>query len=582
MSNPYNMNDLKESFLSLKSYEDDTNYLSKFRELVKSELAKEKERKNINFTRFENNQNIIQEILECFLVHNIFTVLLVTPCQFGKTNIMFWIVYNLMTTEDDSKVVTPIYSFIISGLNSNDWKIQTKSRVLPCMKDNVYHNYDITRKNNKKLLKKAIESKHNVFIGIDEVHIGCRINNTIFKRFKEFHPLNESTDLTQKDVFDYLKQQKVKLLFISATPDSIKEGMLEYWDKDDYAVVKPNIEEYPNFVSHQTYIENNRVFDTRPFDDEEDDKTFAMELVEKIAEYKKPKYHIIRLKADRKIKNSNISEYTKSLLFLKQAVYHNNADIEIITLDCSNIKSKKSIIETCIKNPSDIFQTWDDTKNSLATFTPDKLLLKKPKKHVIFILKELLRVSQTMPMNNIGILVDRHSDNPNDSTLTQSLIGRACGHNKLKYINEIQIYTNKDAILRYVSLWNNNIEYGKVPGYTGNGIMYTKKNTNMKISQNLLGDLFIKIPSCIEYDIDTDNVEYNELNEFSIDYIRLSNKEKMIYEKILEFMKTLNSKQWVSRGRVRKALLDSMPEADYRDLTAMQKKKTNIMNRVCN
>jgi len=67
----------------------------------------------------------------------------------------------------------------------------------------------------------------------------------------------------------------------------------------------------------------------------------------------------------------------------------------------------------------------------------------------------MLRCAKTLKKQHIGILYERYSRNPDDTTIIQGLVGRnTCYDN-----NGISIcYTNIDSIIRYETLWQSNFE----------------------------------------------------------------------------------------------------------------------------
>jgi hypothetical protein len=92
----------------------------------------------------------------------------------------------------------------------------------------------------------------------------------------------------------------------------------------------------------------------------------------------------------------------------------------------------------------------------------------------------MLRCAKTLKKRYIGILYDRYSKNPDDTTIIQGLVGRDTGYDN----NGISIcYTNIDSINRYEELWNSNFEdktikwNSKTTNYT-NGILSGKNTFN--------------------------------------------------------------------------------------------------------
>ena len=88
----------------------------------------------------------------------------------------------------------------------------------------------------------------------------------------------------------------------------------------------------------------------------------------------------------------------------------------------------------------------------------------------------MLRCAKTLKKKFIGILYDRCSKNPDDTTIIQGLVGRDTGYDN----NGISIcYTNINSIEKYEELWKSNFEdttiewNSKTTKYT-NGILSGK------------------------------------------------------------------------------------------------------------
>jgi len=110
----------------------------------------------------------------------------------------------------------------------------------------------------------------------------------------------------------------------------------------------------------------------------------------------------------------------------------------------------------------------------------NKTLVIKPERHTFIFIKEMLRCAKTLKKKFIGILYDRYSKNPDDTTIIQGLIGRNTGYDN----NGISIcYTNINSIEKYEQLWNSNFEdntikwNSKTTKYT-NGILSSKNTFN--------------------------------------------------------------------------------------------------------
>jgi len=455
----------------------DKETINKMHEWVRAQINY----KAKSFIQYENTLEKSMELIQGLYNEDTIVELFIAPTQFGKTSTIFWTAYHLMTHVDMRYFVPYPFIFIMSGLNSNAWKNQTKNRVLPCMMENVWHNKDIGNSENITRLKDAIMSEFNTLIIIDEVHVGTKLNHVLFKTLLGFHPESNTRHVTQTELFQFLDSKHVKFLLVSATPDSIKETMEQHWCSQHYKVVISHPDSVPTYVWHKDFMEHERVKQSYGslLKNTKDGKSFAKEIAESISQYSRPLYHMIRLPAETKK-----SEINSSKNHLDSCIKKMNVDVDIVLWNCKNT------IQDYFKSKNyKIFEN-DELNNPLRMnkMTNEQILKEKPIRHTIFILKELFRISQTLPIENVGLLVDREVKTPCDSTLSQSLIGRACGHNKHQFINQILIYTNIKSVMRYIQLWDNGFDFGKVPDYKGNGLETTKAGRIVKSCGTMMGD----------------------------------------------------------------------------------------------
>jgi hypothetical protein len=475
-------------FKMLNAGEDLENIVECCRDQVATEM---KCRKLVPaFKKYDNTMQFSTEITDGFLKDKLDAILFIAPTQFGKTATVFWTAFHLMTHPDPKHFIPFPHVFLISGLNSNSWKEQTQQRVLPCMRENVWHNKDLGNIENIGKLKDCILSKHNVLIIIDEVHVGSKISNVIFKTFLEIHPESHMRDISQIELFDFLFENQVKFIFVSATPDAVKECLVGNWSSEKFREIIACPESAKTYTWHKHYMDAGRVHDSFRLDAiTPSGKPFHDELANRISKYDTPLYHMIRFPME--TKNAEV-EKLSDLLKLSIAKY--NIDATIVLWDAKHG-----------------MHTISKELGILHSSTPEDLLFTKPHKHVIFILKELFRVAQTMPINNVGILVDRFTNIPNDSTLSQSLIGRASGHNKHQFLDQIEIYTNVDAVKKYVKLWESGFDYGAVSGYQGYEIKTNKAGTRIIAYETMMGkEVVKKVKKIVTLDDDHDNFDTPE------------------------------------------------------------------------
>lgn len=445
---------------------------------VKEHVAHELKHFGKKFAKYANTMETSMELIAGLYDQDLSVELLIAPTQFGKTSTVFWTAYNLMTHSSDMYFVPYPFVFIMTGLNSNSWKEQTRDRVLPCMKENVWHNKDLCKPENARRLKEAVMSEYNTLIIIDEVHVGTKLDHVIFNTLREFHPENDDREVSQPELFEFLHEKRVKFLLVSATPDAVKETLENNWDPSKYKTIKARPESASTYVWHKDFLTRGRVHQAHNMKDRtENGVAFHKVIAQRISEYSSPMYHMIRFPMDTKTAEINLS---RDLLATSIEKLRINADI--VMWDAKN-----TIKSYFISQKHNVFQNTAITPDQMMKMSNEEILKEKPLRHTIFILKELFRVAQTMPIDNIGVLVDRDTKNPCDSTLSQSLIGRACGHNKEKFIDQILIYTHVDSVINYVNLWEMDFDYSKVPGYSGNGLVTTKNGTKITAKETMLG-----------------------------------------------------------------------------------------------
>lgn len=456
-----------------------------------------------SFTKYENTIRTSQELVKGLYAEDVCVQLLVAPTQMGKTSTMFWTLYNLMTHMNDDCFVPYPFAFIITGLNSNSWKEQTKERVLPSMRENVWHNKDLCKADNVKRLKDAVLSDYNTIIVIDEVHVGTKLDHVIFNTLREFHPRNETHEISQQELFEFLYSKRVKFLLVSATPDAIKETMEHNWDEKRFRTIVAYPDPSTTYVWHKDFLNAGRVhqsFELKQRD--EKGRLFHRVIAKRISEYDRPLYHMIRFPMDTKS-----AEIEKSKELLKNSIQALNVYADIVEWDAKNTIKKYFEYRNY-----DVFENSEIKPNKIMTMKNEAILKQKPKRHVIFILKEFFRVAQTMPIDNIGVLVDRDTKTPCDSTLSQSLIGRACGYDKEVFIKQIQIYTNVQSVKNYVKLWESKMDYAKVPEYVGNGIRTTKNGLKLKSNETMMGqkvERVVPVPVIVPITKITENKKKN-------------------------------------------------------------------------
>lgn len=314
---------------------------------------------------------------------------------------------------------------------------------------------------------------------IDEVHVGTSVHHVLFKKLRSFHPESSIRTISQTELFTFLYNNGVKFLFVSATPDAIKETLEHHWMKDKFNIVVARPESVPSYVWHKDFLQHGRIQQALAMTHNTQGNTelFHFAVAKQIKQYDRPLYHMIRFSYEEKKK-----EVTSSLNLLQETIKKLGVDVDFVLWD-----SKNGIKEHFKKVKYAFFQNERMTPSKMMAMSNEDILREKPIRHTIFVLKEFFRVSQTMPIDNVGILLDRDTRSPCDSTFSQSLVGRACGHNKHKYLNQIMIYTHVPSVINYIKLWENDFDYAKVPNYVGNGLRISKAAETIQAHATMLG-----------------------------------------------------------------------------------------------
>ena len=338
-----------------------------------------------------------------FLLSNGLIVTLCASPQWGKTGVALHVAYTLCTFIDYKKIIIYIIVFILSGMNDNDWKIQTKDRMLDCWKDNVYHRGNL-KKFFKKISKKDLT---DCLIIIDECHIANQYKHTITKELKKAQILD----------IDYLKNSNIKILQISATPSSSLIDA-EKWGPEYHKKIVPKPED--SYVSFETILNENRI---RPlYDLEQYNK--CEELFSDMCLFSNPRIHLIRLLT--KGKNNPYKTIYNNLKKLC-----NINDFDIYELNAKN-KQKETILN---------------------------ILDNIPTKHTIIVLKNMFGAAKTLNDKYIGCVHESKPKQKDYSSEVQGLPGRMCGHNKKCGVDAPIIYCNVNIITKYITLLKNNFNY---------------------------------------------------------------------------------------------------------------------------
>lgn len=383
-------------------------------------LQKKQEEKNKRIY-YQNQEDTACKVADSILNTDIFFQIVVARTQVGKTGCMISIIEECIKNIVDStqkKRINPENIFVITGLSSNDWKSQNKSRFPQQLHENIYHRNDLR----KKLLKK-IKGKKDVLILIDEVHFACGEKQTISKMLE---------DLEYKET-QLLIDNNINFVEFSATPKNVMHDHRE-WIKKGHADFH-TMESGVGYRGPKSLLDDGRAFQFKKLDSDGEDRGVSMnairEIKEKISEtYRQPKFHIIRAP---KGENFKVVKDRFSEIFGEEYDY-----IECTANDDHSF--------------NDIMRNGADESVINPEYFPP------PKKHTFIFIKELLRCAHTIePKKHVGVLYERIASKNQEHVVVQGLGGRACGYD---VPDHMIVYTDIPSLENYEKDWET--DYQKV------------------------------------------------------------------------------------------------------------------------
>jgi hypothetical protein len=501
-------------------------------------IEKYKKKSNI----YLNQEKTAYKVINHFVNKQLLCCMIIQPTQSGKTGVMFALCK--LFIENPLYMINPTNIYIISGLSSTEWKKQTMERFPDIIMNNIFH-----RNNLEEFKNRLSHDPRNALLIMDEIQIANQNNQTIFKIFD---------DANLYDI-NYLYTNNIKIVQFSATPDGCYYD-LKQWNENNYKIVSGDID--IKYTSAMSIYNENRVLQSKPLT------------------IRTRKYNIMTSEEEEEIYN-NINEI-KNIL-----------ETKFIEPSYIIIRSSTNKIEygNTINNLKNVFP---ETSFNYIEYGQEKkedlnilVLNNKPEKTTFIIIKEKLRVAFTINQKYISILYERSVKNTNDSSIIQSLIGRATGyeHNK-----NIFIFTNISSILKYNELLesgfnNKNINWSSISTTKIKGELTSKNTFNSienynedKIKYNNNLHDYYDIP----YYIQITNDEMNEIlkiKPFQYDIVKILNIIKKynvdLYNKIILTQK--NSYQR-PRKNYKRLILDNIIKADNNIKSNFMKQK-DVINR---
>jgi len=364
----------------------------------------------------DNQELIAYQVVTAFKDRKIINVMVVSKTQSGKTGSMCATIKKYL--EDAGNLIPIENIYIITGVSSCEWKEQTKERLPASVQSRVFHRCDLPN-----TFVDELKDKKNILIIMDEIQVAAKKGQTIYKSFQAAGLLDKQT----------LYENDVKILEYTATPDGTIYDLMKWNDASKKILASVG----DGYIGSFELLNKGRVKQYKNLCGNDDNDNFDEEILDNVREIKevvdrfsRPLYHIIRTKngiyQDNTIKNFKTVFGTTDYKFIK---YDRESDI----VDINNT-----------------------LKNS-------------PNKHTIIFIKEMLRCAKTLSKEFIGVVYERYSNNPDDASIIQGLVGRMTGYDD----NSFTIcFTNIDTIERYEKLWKKNFE--------DNTIKWNSKTTKFK------------------------------------------------------------------------------------------------------
>lgn len=313
----------------------------------------------------------------------------------GKTSVIHAILYNILTKEIDlNKAINPNAITITTGMSDIEWYNQLLDNLR--LSDDQYlwktaynheknfcivHRSNLNKRINYILNNQDLISQH-LFI-IDESHFADSEKQTIEKQF-------ERLGITE----ERMKEYKIKILFVSATPDV----NLSFMNKktNHVQVVLKNGNNYKGFK----YYKNECMIQDYDECIGEDINNIRAIITSR---FKSPRYHFIRAK------NQYRKELEKLIEENQWKSYNDDSD--------NNIK--------LLFNEEDI----EENSNNIIR------IYKKPKCHTIILIKEKFRASKRLKLTKfVGLICEKPSKKQNTTITCNGLIPRFFGYyNILEY-----------------------------------------------------------------------------------------------------------------------------------------------------
>lgn len=362
-------------------------------ESVKKHFEKHNKTKNSK-TLWHRNGEEAACFMSAYLLNNeIQWFSLVAQPGTGKTSVIHAILYNTLTNIMDlNDAINPEAITITTGMSDVEWYNQLLDNLRLSDKqylwktiNNISENYCIVHRSNLyKRINYILNNKHLInqhFFIIDESHFADSEKQTIEKEF-------ERLGITE----ERMKEYKIKILFVSATPDVNLSFMTK--KENHKQVVLENGNDYKGF---KYYKDSEMIQDYNELIGED---IYKMRDIINFT-WSSPRYHFIRAK----------NEYRKELEDIIRENEWQSYD------DDSNNK-----VNLLFEEDNGDFSM--DKSN--ITIIP---IYKKPKYHTLILIKDKFRASKRLKLTKyVGLICEKPSKKQNTTITCNGLIPRFFGY----------------------------------------------------------------------------------------------------------------------------------------------------------
>jgi len=362
------------------------------------------------------------EILAAF-AEDVSLVTFVASPQWGKTGVILYLTYALaglpigrgVPEALAARPVDPEQVYVFTGMSDTDWTRQTKSRMLPSLRDAVTHRNGIPAMFARRA-GGAGGGLRDALIILDECHLASESSQTL------------SDALRRIGVLDYgaLRERNVRILCISATPVHMLLDANGWGNVASRTVIAT---EGDGYLSFSDLLAEDRVRDAASVQQDE-----LIAFVRERWGDDDPKYHIVR-QIDRRAPTAAAS--------IASAINSAAAAASIVTPAAAAPEIVRKFSAAAFRAAG--FAVSNHNSASRLGDV-DELLKRRPDRHHVIFIKGFWRASKTFPDDHIGVCYESASDH---TTILQGLAGRLLGHGKKRGPRAPFLFCDPEPIRSY-------------------------------------------------------------------------------------------------------------------------------------